>query len=117
MVQRAFTGLLVQLAAVVPAEVLHSAGAAGVGRKGLVLLCIPNRSLLILSCPVAGQAVRGKLIGLEEVCCTLKRLICPPKMVCEAVSLRMSKHCCMQLCLLYSNETDVIKITYGPTQS
>lgn len=83
MVQRAVTSFFVQLASVMPANVLQGTRAASVRCEGLVLLTISNSLLLMVRCPVAGQAVGRVLIGLEEVCRTFQGVICPPKVICS----------------------------------
>lgn len=64
-----------------PADVLHSAGAASVGSKGLVLVAWPTRPLLIFRASVAWQAVWRIFVWMEEVCRCLQGLICPPKVI------------------------------------
>jgi len=75
--------LFVQLASVMPANVVHSTRAASVRCEGLILLAISNSLLLIVSCPVARQAVGSVFIGLKKVCRSLKGVICPPKVICS----------------------------------
>ena len=79
-VYRNLTCLIKETSAVMPTDVLGSAGAGRVALKGLIPIS-PEGPGFILGGPVAGEAVGGLLVRVEMGFCIL--YISPPIMVCK----------------------------------
>lgn len=72
-----------------PANVLSSTRAGRVTLKGLVAIG-PKGPGFILGVPVAGQAMRGLLMGVEMGFCIF--YISPPIMICKTIKRHYLKY-------------------------